>query len=131
MNQRRTDTPWTQYTSTACMAGTAQSVNSTVAAAMIANRTQPQRLMNIRRAMSTITYLTAKWCQPCKTYLPLVRSIAADHGHTVHVLDIDEPDGTAAATAAGVLRVPALLVGDAVYLGPRTTRQLTEIVEQI
>lgn len=81
--------------------------------------------------MSKITYLTARWCQPCKTYLPLVRAAAAERGHEMQVLDIDDPGGAAMAAAVGVMRVPALVIGDDVHIGPRTPRQVAAILEEI
>ena len=83
--------------------------------------------------MSTITYLTAQWCQPCKTYLPLVQKAADGYGHTLEVLDIDETAGAKVATMAGVMRVPALVIGacEEVYIGPRTPRQVAAIMENL
>lgn len=77
-----------------------------------------------------LTYLTASWCQPCKKYLPVVQAEAAARGIEVTVLDIDTPHGAATAQLNQIQTVPAIILTDGtVVSGPRTKRQLSELLD--
>lgn len=43
--------------------------------------------------MLDITYYTASWCQPCKSFKPIAQRVAAEYGIPLTFVDVEE-EGT-------------------------------------
>ena len=57
-----------------------------------------------------IEYWTAKWCGPCKTFLPKVKALCEKNGWSLHVRDFDDKENRDAALALNIQSVPTLIM---------------------
>jgi len=79
-------------------------------------------------------YFTASWCQPCKTFAPILYAVAAANGVAVQKVDVNE--NPALANEWHVMTLPTVLwVKDdavqAVQVGPLGEKALMKYVERV
>ena len=67
---------------------------------------------------TTVEYMTASFCQPCKTLLPKVKKFCAENGLNLVVIDIEKSPERVPPT---LLSVPTMKVGELVLSGPQAT----------
>jgi len=60
---------------------------------------------------SSIIYVTAPWCTACHATLPLVKTVSAQKGVPIEILDLGVPEDEARAVPLSVTALPTI-VGD-------------------
>ena len=60
--------------------------------------------------MSDVYFFSASWCGPCKTFGPIVESVAAEYPDiTIEKMDIDTPEGQVKGFECDVMSIPTLV----------------------
>lgn len=60
--------------------------------------------------MLKLYYFSADFCQPCKTFAPIVERVCKQTGTELIKVDISTPEGEQLATAEGVRGVPTIVL---------------------
>lgn len=79
--------------------------------------------------------VTAKWCGPCRTLLPIVHALAAERAGSLRVGTLDVDEAVATATALGIRGAPTLILFEdgreiARHLGAASARTIRELVDR-
>jgi putative thioredoxin len=53
-------------------------------------------------------YVTATWCQPCKTFKPIAERVFREMGYNLNFIDVDDPD--VEVYLGGVKSVPTIVI---------------------